>query len=147
MINIRILIFALAFNCGASVAENARWAIDINLTSQHPGAKKDTNENNFGLGLEFHQNKIVYFAGGYYENSRKSTAKYIGLGLKAVDAKYFMLGVEGGYLDGYDFKYNAYGAVVIAIGSEHHKLKINYAPTSRIGFDYDIVGVQYQGRF
>lgn len=72
----------LALTAPAQAADE--WALQTSLTSIHPGAHREYNERNFGLGLrrDFagQGRTINYLAGGTLKNSMSDTTMYAGGG-------------------------------------------------------------------
>ena len=55
-----------------------RWALDISTTSYHTRqwARDSLNQNNPGLGIEYHCTPNSGFAAGFYKNSYSRTSVY-----------------------------------------------------------------------
>uniref|UniRef100_E6PSP4 Uncharacterized protein n=1 Tax=mine drainage metagenome TaxID=410659 RepID=E6PSP4_9ZZZZ len=84
--NLTIIALALAAALGTTQAAHAaastptpsRWALDISTTSYHTRqwARDSLNQDNPGLGFEYHCTPNSGFAAGFYKNSYSRTSVY-----------------------------------------------------------------------
>lgn len=80
----KALAAALALGLALGTAQAAepshlsRWALDVNTTSVHTEAwaRRDLNQNNPGLGLEYQFSPNWSAMGGFYRNSYSRTSAY-----------------------------------------------------------------------
>lgn len=63
----------------AQAAEPSRWALDVNTTSVHTEAwaRRDLNQDNPGLGLEYLVSPDWSGMAGFYRNSYRRTSAYM----------------------------------------------------------------------
>ncbi len=69
---------AQAAHAAASMPTPPRWALDISTTSYHTRqwARDSLNQDNPGLGVEYHCTRNSGFAAGFYRNSYSRTSVY-----------------------------------------------------------------------
>lgn len=90
------------------------WGV-VNLTSVHGKTKNPLNQNNFGLGVEYHQSDEVLYLGGAFHNSHRRTSVYAMAGWTPIEWKAARFGVVGGIVNGYP-KHNDGKVIPIVAG-------------------------------
>ncbi len=72
------LTLAAALCAQDAQASPSRWALDISTTSYHTRqwARDSLNQDNPGLGIEYHCTQSSGFAAGFYKNSYSRTSVY-----------------------------------------------------------------------
>jgi hypothetical protein len=96
--------------------------------SKHYADSSKYNEQNFGLGLEYHVNEDWSLVGGAYKNSLSKESHYLGAAytpLHVTDS--IKVGIVAGVIDGY--KFNHGGPAPLLAGTIMVKL------TDRVGFN------------
>jgi hypothetical protein len=123
--------------CAPAHAESEAWAT-ATLFSYHFD-RRGYNEQNYGLGIEYHHDPVWRFSMGFYENSYYRTTAYAMAMWMPAESGSFRFGVATGIVTGY----RHYPAIVAVptISYEEDGAGFN------IGITPAFVGVQVKFRF
>ena len=118
-----IILVAILFSFNTQAAET--WGV-INTTSYHVNSKQKPNQNNYGVGIEYHDESLVYLAGAY-KNSVDKTSVYGMIGWMPIEVGAVKMGVAAGVVNGYPRMNNGgiAPAVVGMVSVEFEKVGAN----------------------
>lgn len=73
-----IRIFVITLLVLATSAQASETWLTINVGSYHINAKKDYNQQNYGVGVEYHNDDLIFMAGEYRNSSYKDSVYAMG---------------------------------------------------------------------
>jgi hypothetical protein len=117
------------FDHGSTMQRDELW-INVGAHSEHFGKKegaRDFNDENLGLGIEYHTSSTYAYTLGYYNNSLDRPTHYAGVFCQPLQWGYARFGAVIGLMDGYPEmnKGNYFLAAIPAVSVEYKRIGMN----------------------
>jgi len=107
----------------SDMEKESRLWITTGFISYHPNRDANYNENNIGIGFEYHLDKVSSFALGHYKNSIRKDSTYIQYVYTPLALGSFRFGGAAGLVNGYPYLNKGdYAPVLMPVATVAFKL-------------------------